>query len=44
MEISKLLYTIRKTNPSITIEKLMEELKCSSPSTLRIMATMSKEG
>lgn len=44
MEISKILESIRKTNPSITLEKLMEELRYSSPATLRIMASMAKEG
>lgn len=44
MEISKILEDIRKTNPSITLEKLMEELRYSSPATLRVVVNMIKEG
>lgn len=44
MEISKILEIVKKTNPTITIEKLMEELLCSSPATVNIMANIAKEG
>ena len=44
MEISRIFEIVKKTNPSITLEKLMEELMYSSPATLRIMANIIKEG
>lgn len=44
MEINKILEIVKKTNPTITIEKLVEELLCSSPATINIMSNISKEG
>ena len=44
MEINRIFEIVKKTNPSITLEKLMEELRHSSPATLRIMTNIVKEG
>lgn len=38
-----ILKLVKKTNPSITQEKLVEMLKYSTPATVKIMLSIAKE-